>query len=51
MLHPFSLGEYPNLVQMVTEHVMKPAYDYSDEFEYGLQVILDGFGSGIGSSS
>jgi hypothetical protein len=30
---------------VVTEHVMKPAYDYSDEFEYGLDVILDGFGS------
>jgi AcrR family transcriptional regulator len=47
MLHPFSNGEYPNLAEMVTEHVMKPAYDYSDEFEYGLDVILDGFGSWI----
>ena len=46
MLHP-SLGEYPHLAQMVTEHVMKPAYDYSDEFEYGLEVILDGFGNWI----
>jgi Tetracyclin repressor-like, C-terminal domain len=45
MLHPFSSGAYPNLEQMVTEHVMKPAYDHSDEFEYGLDVILDGFGS------
>ena len=51
MLHRFSNGEYPNLVQMVTEHVMKPAYDYSDEFEYGLEVILDGFGSWIRSIS
>jgi hypothetical protein len=24
------------------EHVMKPGYDYGDEFEYGLDVILDG---------
>jgi hypothetical protein len=22
-----------NLVQMLTKHVLKPAYDYSDEFE------------------
>jgi hypothetical protein len=51
MLHPFPFGEYPNLVQMVTEHVMKPAYDYSNEFEYGFDVILDGFGSWIRSSS
>ena len=51
MLHPFPLGEYPNLVQMVTEHVMKPAYDYLNEFEYGFDVILDGFGGWIRSSS
>jgi hypothetical protein len=51
MLHPYPRGEYPNLVQMVTEHVMKPDYDYADEFEYGLDVVLDGFGSWIRSSS
>jgi AcrR family transcriptional regulator len=43
LLKPFPLDEYPNLVQMITEHVMKPGYDYGDEFEYGLDVILDGF--------
>jgi AcrR family transcriptional regulator len=43
MLQPFPLDEYPNLVEMLTEHVMKPGYDYGDEFEYGLDVILDGF--------
>jgi Tetracyclin repressor-like, C-terminal domain len=43
MLQPFPLDEYPNLVQMITEHVMKPGYDYADEFEYGLDVLLDGF--------
>jgi hypothetical protein len=43
MLQPFPLDEYPNLVEMLTEHVMKPGYDFGDEFEYGLDVILDGF--------
>jgi AcrR family transcriptional regulator len=42
MLQPFPLNEYPNLVEMLTEHVIKPGYDYGDEFEYGLDVILDG---------
>ena len=41
MLEPFPLNEYPNLVEILTEHVMKPGYDYGDEFEYGLDVILD----------
>jgi hypothetical protein len=24
------------------EHIMKPGYDYGDEFEFGLDLILDG---------
>ena len=42
MLEPFPLGEYPNLVAFITEHATKPGYDFGDEFEYGLDVILDG---------
>jgi AcrR family transcriptional regulator len=42
MLQPFSPDEYPNLVELITEHAMKPGYDYADEFVYGLDLILDG---------
>jgi AcrR family transcriptional regulator len=42
MLEPFPLGEYPNLVAFITEHATKPGYDFGDEFEYGLDVVLDG---------
>jgi AcrR family transcriptional regulator len=42
MLAPFPVNEYPNLVEFLNEHVMKPGYDYGDEFEYGLDVVLDG---------
>jgi AcrR family transcriptional regulator len=42
MLKPFPVNEYPNLMAFLTEHVMKPGYDYGDEFEYGLDLILDG---------
>jgi len=42
MLEPFPVDEYPNLVAFITEHAMKPGYDFADEFEYGLDVILDG---------
>jgi hypothetical protein len=27
---------------MITEHAMKPGYDYAEEFEFGLDLILDG---------
>jgi AcrR family transcriptional regulator len=42
MLEPFPAGEYPYLLEILTDHVMKPGYDYGDEFEYGLDLILEG---------
>ena len=42
MLDSLPANEYPNLVEFLTEHVMKPGYDFGDEFEYGLDVILEG---------
>jgi AcrR family transcriptional regulator len=42
MLEPFPVNEYPKLMAFLTEHVMRPGYDYGDEFEYGLELILDG---------
>jgi AcrR family transcriptional regulator len=35
-------GEYPHLAEMIAEHALKPGYDYSEEFEFGLDLILDG---------
>ena len=35
-------GQYPYLVEMAVEHVMVPGYDFGDEFEFGLDLILDG---------
>jgi AcrR family transcriptional regulator len=42
MLEPFPDGEYPNMVAFITEHAMQPGYDFANEFEWGLDVILDG---------
>jgi AcrR family transcriptional regulator len=41
MLRPFPVNAYPNLGAMI-EHAMTPGYDTGDEFEYGLDLILDG---------
>ena len=35
-------GEYPHLAEMITKHAMLPGYDYGREFEFGLDLILDG---------
>jgi AcrR family transcriptional regulator len=36
----FSTGDYPHLVEIAAEHVLKPGYDFGDEFDIGLNVIL-----------
>ena len=33
---------YPHLRELTTEYVMQPGYDYSDEFLFGLDLLLDG---------
>lgn len=42
IFEPFPANEFPNLAEFINEHVMKPGYDHKDEFEYGLDLILDG---------
>jgi AcrR family transcriptional regulator len=36
-----SADDYPHLVEMANEHILQAGYDYSNEFEFGLSVILD----------
>jgi hypothetical protein len=36
-----SAAEYPHFVEMVTEYIVQPGYDFGNEFEVGLSVILD----------
>jgi AcrR family transcriptional regulator len=38
----FTPDEYPHLTELTVEHVLQPGYDYGDEFEFGLDLILDG---------
>ncbi|MGH3396013.1 MAG: TetR/AcrR family transcriptional regulator C-terminal domain-containing protein [Streptosporangiaceae bacterium] len=42
ILAQFPVGEYPNLAEFTFEHVLQPGYDYGSEYEYGLNLILDG---------
>jgi AcrR family transcriptional regulator len=36
------LAEYPHLAEVLGEHVAKVGYDYTTEFLFGLDLILDG---------
>jgi len=33
---------YPNLTELTVEHILQPGYDYGDEFEFGIELILEG---------
>jgi AcrR family transcriptional regulator len=33
--------EYPHLAELAREHIMRPGYDFGDEFEFGLDAVLD----------
>lgn len=41
-LAQFDATEYPHLVEFATERVLRPGYDYAHEFDFGLDLILDG---------
>ncbi|SEK85189.1 TetR/AcrR family transcriptional regulator C-terminal domain-containing protein [Rhodococcus maanshanensis] len=34
--------EYPHLTELAVEHVLQPGYEFGNEFEFGLDLILDG---------
>ncbi len=42
MMEMFRAGSFPHMVELATEHVLKPGYDFGEEFDFGLDLILDG---------
>jgi AcrR family transcriptional regulator len=42
MLRELPADQYPYLTEMIVEHALQPGYSYADEFEYGLDLVLDG---------
>jgi AcrR family transcriptional regulator len=42
LLERIGEGAYPHLAELGAEHVMRPGYDFGDEFDFGLDLVLDG---------
>lgn len=42
IIGPLTALEYPYLMELTAEHVLQPGYDFGEEFEFGLDLILDG---------
>ncbi|MCP3909749.1 MAG: TetR/AcrR family transcriptional regulator [Actinomycetia bacterium] len=36
------MENYPHMMELVAQHVMKPGYDFGKEFDFGLDLILNG---------
>jgi AcrR family transcriptional regulator len=51
ILSQMPADEYPHLTEMAVEHVLQPGYDYGDEFEFGLDLILDGLEMARGTTN
>jgi len=41
MLGHVSADAYPHLVELTSQHILKPGYDFGDEFDFGLEIVLD----------
>ncbi|MGW7357180.1 TetR/AcrR family transcriptional regulator [Streptomyces sp. NPDC054802] len=51
LLSEMPADAYPHLTELVTEHALKPGYDYADEFTFGLTLILDALHPDEGASA
>ena len=40
ILRDMPTDAYPHLAELIVEHALRPGYDYADEFEFGLSLIL-----------
>jgi AcrR family transcriptional regulator len=38
----FPTDAFPYLTEIAVEHVLQPGYDYGNEYQFGLELILDG---------
>jgi hypothetical protein len=41
ILQRFTTGNYPHMVDMATNYYLQPGYDFGEEFEFGITVILN----------
>ncbi|NNF55717.1 MAG: TetR/AcrR family transcriptional regulator [Acidimicrobiales bacterium] len=44
-------GLYPHFVEFATEQALEPGYDFRNEFDYGLDLILDGLEAALVANS
>jgi AcrR family transcriptional regulator len=48
IMEQFPRADFPYLFELTTERVQQPGYRYGDEFDVGLEVVLDGIDARLG---
>src|SRR4051794_39923053 len=48
ILESMAADDYPHLADMATSYYLRPGYDFGDEFQFGLDLILDGLEASLG---
>ena len=51
ILARFPTETYPHLAELTTKHVLAPGYDFGNEFDFGLDLILDGLERALTSAA
>ena len=51
IMDPVPDGAYPYLMEFTTQYVLEPGYDFRQEFEFGLDLILEGLHRAADTSS
>lgn len=51
IMERFAAEEYPHIAQMAAEYYLRPGYDFGDEFEFGLSLVLDALDASIPKSA
>jgi hypothetical protein len=49
IMEGFAGADLPHLTELATEYVLQPGYDFGNEFDYGLELILDGLAGSLSS--
>ncbi len=47
IMEQFPAADFPYLFELTIQHVLRPGYAYGNEFNSGLDIVLDGIGASL----
>jgi AcrR family transcriptional regulator len=50
IMDQFPRADFPYLFELTIDHVLQPGYNYGNEFDVGLEVVLDGVDARLGNA-